>query len=138
MRLKRIKWELVLFCGWLVILGLAAIILPRTGSNAIAFPVLVLMLTWLLLSVVALVFYFYRAWRRVAVVPNKAEYVAWISIHNVCSRRPRRDRVVFSYSFMTVAGDFECKTPVDRICSFHRGQSYPVRVVMDMSGMLRT
>lgn len=83
MRLKRIKWELVLFCGWMVILGLAAIILPRTESNAIAFSVLALMLTWFLLSVVALILYFYRAWRCVAVVPNKAVHVAWISIQTI-------------------------------------------------------
>jgi len=83
MRLDRIKWELVILCGWLVILGSAVIILPRTQSNAIAFPVLMLMLTWFLLSVVGLVFYFIRAWRRVAVVPNKAAYVAWISVQTI-------------------------------------------------------
>jgi hypothetical protein len=83
MRLKRIRWALVLFWGWLVILGLAAVILPRTESNAIAFPVLVLMLMWFLLSVVTLVFYFYGAWRRVGAVPNKAAYIAWMSIETV-------------------------------------------------------
>jgi len=83
MKLKRIKWKLVLFWGWLVILGLAVLILPRAESSAIAFPILVTMLTWFLLSVIALVFYFYRAWRRVAVVPNKAAYVAWMSIQTM-------------------------------------------------------
>ena len=83
MRLKRIRWALVLFWGWLAILGLAAVILPRTESNLIAFPVLVLMLLWFLLSVVALVFYFYRAWRRVGAVPNRAAYIAWMSIETV-------------------------------------------------------
>ncbi|MGB9073367.1 MAG: hypothetical protein WCC22_12065 [Terriglobales bacterium] len=83
MRLKRIKWGLVLFWGWLVILISAAVILPRAESKAIAFPILVLMLMWFLLSVVALVFYFYRAWRRVGAVPNKAAYIAWMSIETV-------------------------------------------------------
>jgi hypothetical protein len=83
MRFQRIRWALVPFWGWLVILGLAAVILPRTESKAIAFPLLVLMLLWFLLSVVPLVFYFYRAWRRVGAVPNRAAYIAWMSIETV-------------------------------------------------------
>jgi hypothetical protein len=83
MRLKQIKRGHVIFWGWLVILGLAAVILPRTGSNPIAFSVLVLMLTWFLLSLVFLVFYFYRAWRRVGAVPNRGAYIAWMSIETV-------------------------------------------------------
>jgi len=54
MRLKPIKWGLVLIGGWLGILVSAAVILPCTNSKAIAFPILVLMLVWLLLSVVTL------------------------------------------------------------------------------------
>jgi hypothetical protein len=83
MRLERMEWGPVLFCGWLVILVSAAMILPPTDSkilSAIALPILVLMLIWLLLSVVALSFYFYRGWRRVAVIPNKTSYIAWMSI----------------------------------------------------------
>ena len=38
---------------------------------------------WFVLSVVALVFYFYRAWRRVGAIPNKAAYIAWMSIETV-------------------------------------------------------
>ena len=83
MRLKRIKWGLVLFWGWVVILISAAVILPSIESKAVAFPILVLMLMWFLLSVVALVFYFYRAWGRVAAIPNKAAYIAWMSIETV-------------------------------------------------------
>ena len=56
MRLKRIKWGVLLFWGWPAILILAAVVLPRDESNAIAFPILVLMCIWFLLSVVALVF----------------------------------------------------------------------------------
>jgi hypothetical protein len=73
----------VLFCGWLVILVSAAIILPPAGSKVSsvgATPILVLMFLWLLLSVIALSVYFYRAWRRVGLVENKAAYVVWMSI----------------------------------------------------------
>lgn len=83
MRLKRIKWGPVLFCGWLVILISAAILLPPSDSkivSATAVPILVLMLIWLLLPVIGLSVYFYRAWRRVTVVPNKAAYIAWMSL----------------------------------------------------------
>ena len=80
MKLKRIKWGLVLLSGWVVILVLAAVMLPSTESNAIAFPIVALMLIWFLLSVVALVFYFYRAWLRVEAIPNKAAYIAWLGI----------------------------------------------------------
>jgi hypothetical protein len=38
------------------------------------------MLTWFLLTVIALVFYFFRAWRRVAFAPNRAAYIAWMSV----------------------------------------------------------
>jgi hypothetical protein len=48
-----------------------------------AVPMLVLMLIWLLMSVVALGSYFYRGWRRVPVVRNRAAYIAWMSIETV-------------------------------------------------------
>jgi hypothetical protein len=83
MRFSQIKWGLVLFWGWPVILGTAAVILPRTVSNAVAYPIILLMAIWFLLSVVALFFYFYRAWKRVGGVPNKAAYIAWLSIESV-------------------------------------------------------
>jgi hypothetical protein len=40
MRFRQIKWGPVLLCGWLVILGTAAVILPRTVSNAVALSML--------------------------------------------------------------------------------------------------
>jgi hypothetical protein len=84
MKPKRIKWGLALFVGWLVILLSAAIILPRTDvSNAVVYPIILLMAMWFLLSVVALFFYFYRAWRRVGAVSNKAAYIAWLSIESM-------------------------------------------------------
>ena len=83
MELKRLRWGPVLACGWLVILISAAILLPPTNSkiiSAMAIPILALMVLWIVLSVVGLSVYFYRAWRRVSFVPNKAAYIAWMSI----------------------------------------------------------
>jgi hypothetical protein len=83
MKLKRIRWGPVLACGSLAILVSAAILLPPTNSkviSAMTLPIFALMLIWLLLSMVGLCVYFYRAWRSVAVVPNKAAYIAWMSI----------------------------------------------------------
>jgi hypothetical protein len=82
MRFRQIKWGSVLVCGWLVILGTAAVILPRTVSNAVAYLVILLMAVWFLLSVVALFFYFYRAWKRIEAVSNKVGYIAWLSIES--------------------------------------------------------
>jgi hypothetical protein len=82
MKLKQTKLGLVLFGGWLIILLSAAIILPRDVSNAVAYPVILLMAIWFLLSVVALVVYFSRAWKRVGAVSNKAAYIAWLSIES--------------------------------------------------------
>ncbi len=53
MWLKQLKLGRVVFCGWLVILISAAVMLPRPVSNTIAYPILVLMLMWFLLLVVA-------------------------------------------------------------------------------------
>jgi hypothetical protein len=84
MKPERIKWGLALFVGWLVILLSAAIILPRSDvSNAVAYPIILLMAIWFLLSVVALFFYFYSAWRRVGAVSNKGAYIAWLSIESM-------------------------------------------------------
>ncbi len=41
-----------------------------------------LMAILFLLSVVALFLYFYRAWKRVGAVSNKAAYIAWLSIES--------------------------------------------------------
>ena len=112
MRLKRIKWGPVLSCGWLVILISAAILLPPTHSeiiSAMAIPMLALMLFWLLLSVVGLPVYFYRAWRRVAFVPNKAAYIAWMSIETTFALAGLGGIVWFFFSpFVRGGWDFEC------------------------------
>jgi hypothetical protein len=83
MKPKGIKSGLVLFCGWVVILVSAAVILPRTVSKAIALPIIVLTLLWFLLSVIALVFYYYRAWRRVLVGPKDWAWIAWTSFETL-------------------------------------------------------
>ena len=73
----------MLFCGWLVILVSAAFILSPVDSkisSVAAIPILELMFSWLLLSVVVLSVYFYRGWHRVGLVENKAPYVLWMSI----------------------------------------------------------
>ena len=81
MKFRRTKPGLVLVCGWLVILITAAIALPAnnpylfSGSTVI---ILALSLGWLLLTAVALVIYFYRAWRRLGAVQNKCSYSAWL------------------------------------------------------------
>jgi hypothetical protein len=66
----------------MVILLSAAIFLPRDVPDAVAHPIILLLAIWFLLSVVALLFYFYRAWRRVGGVSNKAVYIAWLSIES--------------------------------------------------------
>jgi len=78
----KIKYGLVLFLGWALILGTAAFTLPCTDSNVIVFAITGLMLVWLALSVAALFFHFFRAWRRVSAVPNKTAYIAWLSIES--------------------------------------------------------
>ena len=82
MNLNRKKLGLVLFGGWLIILLSAAIILPRDVPNVVAYPIILLMAIWFLLSVVALFFYFYSEWKRVGAVSNTAAYIAWLSIES--------------------------------------------------------
>ena len=87
MRIKSIRWGLVLCCGWFTILVIAAIILPPTDSRTIlgkAVPFLVLTAVWLLLTIVALATYFYRAWRRIPLVSSKRTYVAWLTFEAAC------------------------------------------------------
>jgi hypothetical protein len=82
LKLKRIGAGPILFGGWVIVLLSAAILLPRDVPNVIAFPIIVLLAIWFLLSVVALFIYLYRAWRRVGAVSNKAAYIAWLSIES--------------------------------------------------------
>src|SRR5207248_599292 len=82
--LKSVKWGLVIFCGWPVILFAAAITLSDPQlSSMIATVILLLMGLWVVLSVVALSVYFSRGWRRINIVPNKAAYIVWMSMETV-------------------------------------------------------
>jgi hypothetical protein len=82
LKLKQIGWGPILFGGWVIALLSAAIFLPRDVPNVVAYPIIVLLAIWFLLSVVALSLYLYRAWRRVGAVSNKGAYIACLSIES--------------------------------------------------------
>jgi hypothetical protein len=84
MNIKSIKWGLAIPNGWFVILISAAILLPSADAIRFAPEVLALIIVWLVLTAVAFGFYFYRAWRRLPLVSNKAEYAAWLSFESAC------------------------------------------------------
>jgi len=90
MKNHRIRWGLVLSCGWVVVLVAAAIILPPLDSKQVlAAPVTVVAVlvvaVLLLLTTLALCRYFYRMWQRVPLVPNKAAYVTWLSFETLAA-----------------------------------------------------
>jgi len=87
MNKKAIKWGLVIPGGWFVILIGAAIFLPPHSTRFAlrTVPLLALIVAWLLLTAIALVLYFYRAWLRLRTVPNKAAYAAWLSFQIACT-----------------------------------------------------
>ena len=84
MNLKSIKWGVAIPCGWFVILVSAAIFLPSAEAIRFAPEILALVIAWLSLTAVALVLYFYRAWKRLPLVPNKGAYAAWLSFQTAC------------------------------------------------------
>jgi len=84
MNLKSIKWGVVIPSGWFVILVSAAIFLPSPEAIRFAPQILVFLIVWLLLTAVALGFYFYRAWKRLPLVPNKKVYGAWLVFQTAC------------------------------------------------------
>src|SRR5690349_19123004 len=84
MNLKSIKWGVAIPCGWFVILISAAIFLPSAEAIRFAPEVLALVIVWLLLTAAALGFYFFRGWKRLALVPNKGVYAAWLSFQTAC------------------------------------------------------
>jgi general secretion pathway protein G len=87
MKIKFIRWPLVLVSGWFLILTAASIILPPIDSrkfSGITVQILAVTAVWLLLTVVTLAAYFYRSWRRVPLVSNKTTYVAWLSFETAC------------------------------------------------------
>jgi general secretion pathway protein G len=87
MKIRSIRWGLVLCCGWFLILVGAAIILPPLDSRTIsgsAVPILAITAVWLLLTLVVLAAYFHQAWKRVPLVSNKTTYVAWLIFETAC------------------------------------------------------
>jgi general secretion pathway protein G len=84
MNLKSTRWGLAIPCGWFVILISAAIFLPSAEAIRFAPELLALVIAWLVLTAVALGFYFYRAWTRIPLVPNKGAYAAWLSFQTAC------------------------------------------------------
>jgi hypothetical protein len=79
MSFKQIKSPLVLFCGWLVILGTVAAIIPHDLPDAVFRPFTLFIVVLFVLSIVAIFARFYKAWKRVVSVPNKAAYIVWLS-----------------------------------------------------------
>ncbi len=78
----------MLLCGWLAILITAAIALPATNSHpfsAITVTILALSIGWLLLTAVALVVYFHRAWRRLGAAESKFSYSVWLLFEMACT-----------------------------------------------------
>lgn len=72
-------------CGWVIILVGVAIILPPIDSRsappaAVGATVAVLAVVWLILTLIAVGIYFYRAWKKAFRAPNKLSYVAWLAV----------------------------------------------------------
>jgi general secretion pathway protein G len=88
MNLRSIRWGIAIPAGWFVILVAAAILLTSADSERFELTIaalLVLIIIWLLLTAVALGTYFYRAWRRLPTVPNKAAYSLWLCFKTACT-----------------------------------------------------
>jgi hypothetical protein len=85
MNLQSIKWGVVIPCGWFVILISAAIFLPSAEAIGFAPELLAFVIVWLLLTAVALGVYFFRAWKRLPLVPNKGVYAVWLSFQTACA-----------------------------------------------------
>lgn len=70
-----------------MILICAAIILPPTDPRMswAGVTILVFVIVWVPLTFAALGIYFYRGWRRIPLVPNKATYIAWLSFETACT-----------------------------------------------------
>jgi general secretion pathway protein G len=87
MKIRSIRWGLVLCGGWFLILVSAAIILPPIDSRTVLdrpVPILAIAAVWLLLALVVLPAYFHRAWKRMPLVSNKNTYVAWLIFETAC------------------------------------------------------
>ena len=84
----QMKKTVLLAAGWIIILSLAAFLLPPLDSRADPVPLLArgFIIATIGLSAYTLVVtfgYFYRAWRRAGAVPNKVEYASWLGFQTV-------------------------------------------------------
>ena len=74
--------------GWAIFLLCAGMMLPNLDSHTRANPVVktivaVVYTLFLIGTPIALATYFNRAWRRVRAVPNRTEYVIWMSLESI-------------------------------------------------------
>ena len=76
--------------AWAVLLLGAALILPNLDLHTRSYPQVKVLLAayWLLLLIgtpIAFFSYFNRAWRHTRAVPNRASYVAWLSLETIAA-----------------------------------------------------
>jgi len=87
MRLSRITISRIAL-AWVVLLFCAALILPNLDSHTRSLPVVKAIVAipytiFFIVTPIALVTYFNRAWRRVSSVPNRTEYVVCLSLESI-------------------------------------------------------
>lgn len=78
----------ILTLAWILVLWLAAVVLPPVRVrpfSPIAFVFIVTLCSLLVATVAALCIYFYRAWKRVPTVANKTAYVLWLSFESLAA-----------------------------------------------------
>ena len=79
----QVKKNILLVAGWIILLVLASFLLPPLDSRVNPGPLLaksfiVATIAMSLYTVVIMFGYFNRSWRRVGLVPNRAEYATWL------------------------------------------------------------
>ena len=80
--------NVLLVATWIALLVLAAILLPPLDSRVEPRPILAkfFVVSTIILSlytVIVMFVYFDRAWRRAGSVPNRVEYISWLSLETV-------------------------------------------------------
>lgn len=84
----QVKKNVLFIAAWVVLLSLAAFLLPPLDSRANPAPLLArsFIVATLLLSTYTLVkvfAYLVRSWQRVGAVPNRMEYATWLGLQTV-------------------------------------------------------
>ncbi len=79
----QVRKNIVLVAGWVLLLLLAALLLPPLDSRVNPGPLLaksfiVATIALSIYTVVVMFGYFNRSWRRVGLVPNRVEYATWL------------------------------------------------------------